>query len=140
MTDGPTFKPLKPTDRDRLVEEARKVAENAYATYSNFQVGAALLTEEGEVVTGCNVENASYGLTMCAERSAIFSAVAKFGPALSIRAIAVLNSKDVSCSPCGACRQVIYEFGPEATVVFESLEGWSEVPITKLLPYGFRLK
>ncbi len=140
MDDGLTFQTLELADRDRLVAEARQVAQNAYAKYSNFQVGAALLTTEGQVVTGCNVENASYGLTMCAERSAIFSAVAKFGPALSIRAIAVVNSKDASCSPCGACRQVIHDFGPDATVVFQSSDGWSEVPITKLLPYGFRLK
>lgn len=140
MADGPTFTTLKAADRDRLVDEARKVAKNAYGTYSNFQVGAALLTTAGEVVAGCNVENASYGLTMCAERSAIFTAVAKFGSGLSIRAIAVVNSKDASCSPCGACRQVIYEFGPEATVMFQSSDGWSEMPITKLLPYGFRLK
>jgi cytidine deaminase len=140
MSDNLTFQTFKPADRDRLVDEARRVAKNAYATYSNFEVGAALLTSEGEVVAGCNVENASYGLTMCAERAAIFSAVARFGPALGIRAIAVLNSKDLSCSPCGACRQVIYEFGPNAIVIFRGSDGWSEVPITSLLPYGFRLK
>lgn len=126
--------------RDRLIENAYEAAKNAYATYSQFEVGAALLTADGEVVQGCNVENASYGLTMCAERSAIFRAVAKFGPVMSIRAMAVVNSKKAPCSPCGACRQVIYEFGPEATIIFLSSHGWEETSITDLLPYGFRLK
>ncbi|MEP6643024.1 MAG: cytidine deaminase [Acidobacteriaceae bacterium] len=140
MNESLISQPLPVAERERLLDAARIVAKNAYATYSNFQVGAALLTADGKIVTGCNVENASYGLTMCAERSAIFGAVAQFGPALSIRAIAVVNGKDASCSPCGACRQVIYEFGPEATVLFQGSDGWIELPITKLLPYGFRLR
>ena len=114
--------------------------EHAYSPYSNFRVGAALLTESGEIFVGCNVENASYGMTNCAERTAIFSAVAKLGPKIDIQAIAVVNDKNVPCSPCGACRQVIYEFGPEAVVFFQSSKGWKEVPITDLLPEGFRLK
>lgn len=125
---------------DELVKAARAAAKNAYAPYSEFHVGAALLTSGGEIVTGCNVENASYGLTICAERNAIFSAVARLGPQIKIQAIAVLNSQDAPCSPCGACRQVIYEFGPEALVIFPTAEGWNEKPITDLLPYGFRLK
>ncbi len=72
--------------------------------------------EEGEIFSGCNVENASYGLTNCAERTAIFSAIAKSGPELAITAVAVVNDQNVPCSPCGACRQVIYEFGPDAMV------------------------
>jgi len=114
--------------------------KNAYAPFSHFRVGAALLTSKGEVFVGCNVENSSYGMTNCAERTAIFAAVAKSGPKLNIRAIAVVNDQDVPCSPCGACRQVIYEFGPEATVVFKSSRGWTEAPITELLPEGFRLQ
>lgn len=123
-----------------LIEAARKAAKNAYVPYSHFKVGAALLTASGEIILGCNVENASYGVTNCAERTAIFSAVAQLGPKLEIRAIAVVNSGNAPCAPCGACRQVIYEFGPKATVFFLSASGWEELPITELLPHGFRLK
>jgi cytidine deaminase len=122
------------------MQAARSAMENAYAPYSRFRVGAALLTENGEIFVGCNVENASYGMTNCAERTAIFAAIAKSGPKLNIQAIAVVNDKGVPCSPCGACRQVIYEFGPEATVYFQAAEGWKELPIRDLLPEGFRLQ
>ena len=98
------------------------------------------MTAKGELFTGCNVENASYGLSNCAERTAIFVAVAESGPELNIRAIAVVNDQGVPCSPCGACRQVIYEFGPEAIVFFQSSKGWTQNHITELLPEGFRLK
>lgn len=114
--------------------------QHAYAPYSKFKVGAALLTAKGEVFSGCNVENASYGLTNCAERTAIFSAIAEAGPGLLIEAIAVTNDQSVPCSPCGACRQVIYEFGPEAVVIFESKSGWKQSHITELLPEGFRFQ
>jgi len=123
-----------------LIAAARSAAKKAYAPYSKFRVGAALLTTGGEIVVGCNVENSSYGLTNCAERTAIFSAVSQLGPRMEIRAIAVVNAGNAPCSPCGACRQVIYEFGPKATVFFLSKSGWEELPITDLLPYGFRLK
>jgi cytidine deaminase len=126
--------------REQLLEAARSAMEHAYAPYSNFRVGAALLTQNGEIFLGCNVENASYGMTNCAERTAIFSAVAKLGPKVNIQAIAVVNDKGVPCSPCGACRQVIYEFGPEAVVFFQSRKGWKQAPIADLLPEGFRLK
>ena len=81
-----------------------------------------------------------YGMTNCAERTAIFTAVAQLGSKMEIRAVAVTNAQGVPCSPCGACRQVIYEFGPEATVVFQAAKGWKESHITELLPEGFRLK
>lgn len=113
--------------------------KNAYSPYSNFKVGAALLTDKGEIFSGCNVENASYGMTNCAERTAIFSAVAHSGPKLSIRAIAIVNDQNVPCSPCGACRQVIYEFGPDATVIFYGPKGLKQAAIADLLPEGFRL-
>jgi cytidine deaminase len=125
---------------ERLLAAARKAMKQAYAPYSQFKVGAAMLTSKGEVFSGCNVENASYGLSNCAERTAIFAAVAQSGPGLDIRTIAVVNDQGVPCSPCGACRQVIYEFGPNATVYFQSAEGWKESHITELLPEGFRLK
>lgn len=124
----------------RLLRAARKAMKHAYAPYSQFKVGAAMLTSKGEVFSGCNVENASYGLSNCAERTAIFAAIAQSGPGLEIRAIAVVNDQGVPCSPCGACRQVIYEFGPDATVYFQSSNGWKENHITQLLPEGFRLK
>jgi cytidine deaminase len=125
---------------ESLLRSARKAMKHAYAPYSQFRVGAALLTAKGKVFTGCNVENASYGLSNCAERTAIFSAIAQSGPELNIRAIAVVNDQGVPCSPCGACRQVIYEFGPEATVFFQAAKGWKQSHITELLPEGFRLK
>jgi cytidine deaminase len=133
-------KPLAAGIRERLLKAARATMKNAHAPYSKFKVGAALLTTGGKVFSGCNVENASYGMTNCAERTAIFSAVARLGPKMEVRAIAITNNQDASCSPCGACRQVIYEFGPEATVIFKSSNGWKERPITELLPEGFRLK
>jgi cytidine deaminase len=126
--------------RKRLLRTARAAMKKAYAPYSKFRVGAALVTTSGQVFSGCNVENASYGMTNCAERTAIFSAVAQLGPKLELRAIAVVNDHGVPCSPCGACRQVIYEFGPDATVFFQGAKGEQQAHITKLLPEGFRLK
>ncbi|HYL15198.1 MAG TPA: cytidine deaminase [Terriglobales bacterium] len=127
-------------DRERLIKAAQAAAQNAYAPYSQFKVGAALLTEQGEVFAGCNVENASYGMTNCAERTAVFTAIAHSGPDLQIHAMAVFNANGAPCAPCGACRQVIYEFGPEAIIFFPSAQGWREAHITELLPEGFRLK
>lgn len=127
-------------ERDRLLQAAQGALESAYAPYSQFKVGAAVLTAEGKIFTGCNVENASYGLTICAERAAIFSGVAALkGKKLVVRAVAVVNKNNVACSPCGACRQVIAEFGPDAIVIFRGQEGYEEAPISKLLPGSFRL-
>jgi cytidine deaminase len=126
--------------RARLVQAARKAMNNAYAPFSDFKVGAAILTSKGDIFAGCNVENSSYGMTNCAERTAIFSAVAAKGPRLEIVAVAVTNAQDVACSPCGACRQVIYEFGPEAVVFYQGKDGDAESSITELLPEGFRLR
>lgn len=124
----------------RLFQVATMAMRHAHAPYSKFRVGAALLTTTGKVFSGCNVENASYGLTNCAERTAIFSAVAQLGPSMRISAIAVNNDQDIACSPCGACRQVIYEFGPDAIVFFKGPTSWKSSPITKLLPEGFRFE
>jgi cytidine deaminase len=126
--------------RERLLRSARKAMKNAYAPFSGFKVGSAILTAKCDVFLGCNVENSSYGMTNCAERTAIFSAVAEKGPRLEILAVAVTNARGVPCSPCGACRQVIYEFGPDAVIFYQGQRGWSESPITELLPEGFRLK
>jgi cytidine deaminase len=124
----------------RLMRAAKKVMKNAHAPYSKFRVGAAILLTNGKVFSGCNVENASYGMTNCAERTAIFSAVAELGPQIEIRAVSVANDQGVPCSPCGACRQVIYEFGPNATIYFQGTTGPKQAHITELLPEGFRLK
>ena len=132
-------KSLSNKQRGQLLRAARKVMKRAHAPYSHFKVGAALLTARGELFSGCNVENASYGMTNCAERTAIFTAVAQSGPKLNIRAVTVVNDQGVPCSPCGACRQVIYEFGPDAIIIFQSAKGWRESHITELLPEGFRL-
>ncbi len=128
---------LSAAERDLLLEKAKAAVHNAYAPYSKFMVGAALLTEAGNVYTGCNVENSSYGLTNCAERTAIFSAVTAEGSAMHIRAIAVWSNPEGPCSPCGACRQVIFEFGPKAIVLFQGLDGIEEVVASELLPHGF---
>ena len=125
------------SQRDSLLSSARSALTRAYAPYSGFKVGAALLTEAGAVYCGCNVENASYGLTICAERTAIFSAVAAEGPGMRIRAIAVLSSAQDPCSPCGACRQVIFELGPHAVVLFQGKDGIKETRASELLPFGF---
>ena len=132
-------KTVSPAVRKKLDRAAAKVMQKAHAPYSNFHVGAAVLLTDGKIFTGCNVENASYGLTNCAERTAIFSAVAHAGPKIEIRAVAVTNDHGAACSPCGACRQVIYEFGPDAIVFFRGKRGPRQAHITELLPEGFRL-
>jgi len=124
----------------KLLRAAKKVMKNAYAPYSKFRVGAAILLSNGKIFSGCNVENASYGMTNCAERTAIFSAVAQLGPQIDVRAVSVVNDQGVPCSPCGACRQVIYEFGPDATIFFQGAKGPKQAHITELLPEGFRLQ
>lgn len=125
--------------KDELLKLARTAQSRAYAPYSKFRVGAAVLLENGEIFTGCNVENSSYGLTNCAERSAIFAAVSKLGGAqVQIQAIAVVNDQDAPCSPCGACRQVIAEFGPRAVIWYQGAEGIQESNISQLLPDTFR--
>jgi cytidine deaminase len=124
----------------KLLQSARKVMKNAHAPYSKFRVGAAVLLSNGKIFSGCNVENASYGMTNCAERTAIFSAVAQLGPKIEIQAVSIVNADGVPCSPCGACRQVIYEFGPEATIFFQGKNGPKQAHITELLPEGFRLQ
>jgi cytidine deaminase len=135
---GLYYLPLSsPIAKDALVAAARAATANAYAPYSQFLVGAAVLLDTGEVFTGCNVENASYGLTICAERNAIFAAVAAKGK-IQIRAIAAVNSQATACSPCGACRQVIAECSrPETVVYYQSAKGVLETTIAELLPDSF---
>jgi cytidine deaminase len=138
MHGTPAAQPvLSAAQRQQLIDAARAMLDRAYAPYSKFHVGAAILTEAGNVYTGCNVENASYGVTNCAERTAIFSAVAAEGPTMKLRAVVVLNSATIPCSPCGACRQVIYEFGPSATIIYQGNGKLSESTAEQLLPAGF---
>ncbi|HTD54743.1 MAG TPA: cytidine deaminase [Silvibacterium sp.] len=130
-----------------LQAAARKAAENAYAPYSGFRVGAALLFDDGFTATGCNVENMSYGLTVCAERTALFSAIAQRGSGHKIVAIAVTNLNGASSPPCGACRQVLSEFvSSDATISFPNDNGpsQSEVsviqrPFAEIFPFTFHL-
>jgi cytidine deaminase len=130
---------LTPAQKEEMLAAARAAFKNAHAPYSNFPVGSAILTERGVLYLGCNVENASYGLTICAERNAIFAAVAAEGSGMRIKAVAVATERDGPCAPCGACRQVIYEFGPDALILFRGQSGTEQMAITKLLPEGFRL-
>jgi cytidine deaminase len=123
---------------ERLMDAARLAADTAYAPYSNFPVGAAVLTADGTIVTGCNVENASYPLTNCAERVAIGTAVA--AGAREIQAIAVYAPRMEAVTPCGACRQVINEFKPateELWMIFDTSEGLELVPFSEILPRAF---
>lgn len=114
-----------------LLEAARKARANAYAPYSNFTVGAALLTKAGDVIGGANVENASYPVGMCAERTALFAAVAQGHR--SFEAIAIVGPEGVALTPCGACRQALSEFGDLRVV----REGRDDVPLRDLLPDAF---
>jgi cytidine deaminase len=120
----------------RLEKTARAVAARAYAPYSSFPVGAAVLGGSGRIYAGCNVENASYGLCNCAERTAVFSAVA--AGEKSVRAVAVYTPTPLPTAPCGACRQVINEFGPDALVISVcDAKNRIETRLSALLPAAF---
>ncbi|MGE5706950.1 MAG: cytidine deaminase [Bacteroidota bacterium] len=122
-------------DYARLLELAEEAQQNAYVPYSQFPVGAALLTEDGTVFTGCNVENASFGLTMCAERVTMGKAISEGHR--RFKAIAITAAKTAPCLPCGACRQVLAEFAPDLELVFRrDGEPWV-VKLEELLPYQF---
>ena len=143
--------PAKEFDEQALLRAAHEAAKHAYAPYSRFTVGAAILLEDGRVFSGCNVENISYGLTNCAERTAIFSAVAastaqkdskvtgtKPVPPIRLRAVAVVNGSGKECSPCGACRQVMAEFASaETVVIYKFAGGTKRMTMRELLPDGF---
>src|SRR6202453_740269 len=109
---------------DELIKLAEQAAQKSYSPYSKFRVGAALRLTNGEIVTGTNVENVSYGLTICAERAALVRAVSQFGPEIRIAAVAVANLNSAASPPCGACRQMLSEFIlPSAPVIFPSADG-----------------
>jgi cytidine deaminase len=124
-----------------LFDAAVAVAAQSYSPYSGLKVGAALKLSNGEIVTGTNVENVSYGLTICAERAAVVQAVSRFGPTIRIEAVAIANLNKMTCPPCGACRQVIAEFiEPEAPVVFPASHGVRVMPFSQMLPFAQDLK
>jgi cytidine deaminase len=124
-----------------LFEFARQAALYSYSPYSGFRVGAALRLSNGEIVTGTNVENGSYGLSICAERSALARAVSEYGPEIRIVAVAVTNLNNAPSPPCGACRQVLAEFTlPEAPVRFSAAEEPLTMPFSELLPQAFAIK
>ncbi|SHM81898.1 cytidine deaminase [Caldanaerovirga acetigignens] len=126
-------------EEKRLIKKAQKAMEKAYAPYSGFRVGACVLTSDGVEFTGCNIENASYGLTVCAERVAIFKAYSE--GKRNIDALAVVADIDEPVSPCGACRQVMLELLPNALIILSNRDG-SKIMRTRpeeLLPYGFKL-
>jgi cytidine deaminase len=123
-----------------LMDAAREAAAHAYAPYSQFRVGAALLFDDGSVVTGCNVENVSYGLTSCAERNALFRAVSERGAGRRVVAVAVTNLNGKASPPCGACRQVLSEFAvADALVHFSGTDSVETRPLRELLPFQFHL-
>ena len=128
-----------PLDAVALLEAARAAREQAYAPYSRFRVGAALLTADGTIVPGCNVENVSYGLTVCAERVAVCNAVAQGHR--EFVAVAIAAGTPSATPPCGMCRQVLFEFSPELTIVLPPAEGSGDAPeqtpLRAFLPRGF---
>lgn len=124
---------------EELMQIAREVTKNSYSPYSKFPVGAAVLFENGAIYKGTNVENSSFGLTLCAERNALSTAIAE-GEKGDIAAIAIFSPKEKMCAPCGACRQWIWEFsnGKDIKIILEDKnEGLYTTTIKDLLPLGF---
>lgn len=121
---------------DELIAAAKAARRNAYSPYSGVKIGAAVLSAGGKIFSGCNIENSSYGLSCCAERTAVFSAVAR--GARRMRAIAVVGKSDEFTRPCGACRQVLVEFNPRMLILRRGDDGFSEdVTAEELLPSRF---
>jgi cytidine deaminase len=124
------------TDHE-LIQTALSMRNFSHAPYSNFRVGAALLCGDGRVFTGCNVESAAYGCTICAERTALFKAVCE-GCTSGLTAIAIAGQGEEFCWPCGACRQLLFEFAPQLRVLAAREDGsWMESTMEELLPHGF---
>ena len=121
----------------QLIQLARSMMERAYCPYSRFPVGAALLCEDGTVFTGCNVENAAYGSSICAERTALVKAVSE-GRRGGFVKLAVAGGGEDFCWPCGACRQMLWEFAPELEgLAANGMGAFRSVPLARLLPHGF---
>ncbi len=122
---------------DELVKLAFTMLGKAYVPYSHFPVGAALLCRDGTVFTGCNIENAAYGSTICAERTALVKAISE-GHRSDWDTLAVVGNSADYCWPCGSCRQMLFEFCPNLTVLVARSDGdYVTLPLKKLLPYGF---
>ncbi|HPA52109.1 MAG TPA: cytidine deaminase [Thermoanaerobaculia bacterium] len=133
-----TARSLGAAEREALVAAATAARENASAPYSHFHVGAALLAADGRIFGGCNVESASYGLTCCAERTAVFKAISE--GVRSFRAVAVVTGADEPTSPCGACRQVLWDQCRDIAVVMATTGGkLEETTLASLLPRAFEL-
>ncbi|HZD76357.1 MAG TPA: cytidine deaminase [Acidobacteriaceae bacterium] len=131
---------ISAAQQDELLAAAEQAAHHAYAPYSGFRVGAALLLEGGAMVTGANVENASYSLSICAERSAVARAIAEHGPKSRIHAVAVANLNNAASAPCGACRQVLAEFMPPPGLVVFPFDGTIQThTLAELFPLRFDL-
>lgn len=125
----------KPSDAE-LIKRAKKARQNAYSPYSKVRIGAAVLTSDGKIFAGCNIENSSFGLSICAERTAVFKAVSEGHKKLE--AIAIVGESEDFTRPCGACRQVLVEFGPEMRVIRRGVDGFSsDLSIAELLPEAF---
>jgi cytidine deaminase len=123
-------------DFQELMNNAKEAAKNSYSPFSRFAVGAAVITPSGKIYKGCNVENSSFGLTNCAERTAIFKAVSE--GEREIRAVAIYSPNADSCYPCGACRQVMVELAPQMEVLLINQEGKQIfTTVEKLMPYSF---
>jgi cytidine deaminase len=130
---------LSEDNLQELIESAKKVREKAYAPFSNFLVGAAVRTKDGKIYTGCNVESASYGLTVCAERIAIWKAVSE--GEREFECVAVVTDTEDLTPPCGTCRQIIWEFCGDIPVTFSNLKGKVETVMMKeILPRAFDTK
>lgn len=124
--------------KEELMKYAKEAQENAYAPYSHFKVGAALLLKDGKVILGCNVENASYGLTNCAERTAMFSALAQGYKKEDFIDLAIYSSSNPPASPCGACRQVMVELmSPTSKIYIGNKETLIETTVSELMPLAF---
>jgi cytidine deaminase len=130
------YESLRASEFESLISAAKAARENAHAAYSNFRVGAGLRASSGRIFGGCNVENATYGLTVCAERVAIFKAISEGERGFD--AIAVVTDTDALTPPCGACRQLIWEFCGNVPVILANLKGKVEIiPMKELFPKPF---
>ncbi len=128
-----------PLSDDQLIKRARDAQKQAYVPYSRFHVGAVLLTEDDQIFSGCNVENATFGATICAERTAVFSAVCH--GARRFTKIVIVSDDEDPVMPCGTCRSVLFEFSPDMEIIAVGSSGKVEkIQLSQLYPKGFRLK
>ncbi|NOQ98187.1 MAG: cytidine deaminase [Calditrichae bacterium] len=129
---------MEKTITDLLINRAKKAQSYSQARYSDFQVGAAILTHDNQIFTGCNIESASYGLTICAERVALTKALSE--GYTRFKSIAIIGPGEDICSPCGACRQMLYDYAPEINVIMTHRGELKIYPLKELLPLAFEDK